>query len=284
MAFEYEKYLRMDKIPHLWCPGCGIGIVLKAILRAADRMGWDNDDIAFVSGIGCTSRAPGYVDVNTLHTTHGRALTFATGIKMAQPKKHIIVIGGDGDSTAIGGNHFIHACRRDIDITMVIVNNHIYGMTGGQHSPTTPIGTFASTTSYGNIDPSFDISRLASAAGASYVARSHVKKGKVLENYIFKAMSNKGFSVVEALSNCHTQFGRRNKMADPVVAVQWIADNEVTLPKAKKMTAEELEGKFITGEYVTPNDDFSTWEYYNRSKTEYTEAYENLKKTALKKK
>ena len=240
MAFEYEKYLRMDKIPHLWCPGCGIGMVLKALLRAVDRMGWDKDDIAFVSGIGCTSRGPGYVDFNTLHTTHGRALTFATGIKLAQPKKHLIIFSGDGDATAIGGNHFIHACRRNIDMTLIVVNNNIYGMTGGQHSPTTPIGSKASTTVYGNIDPSFDICTLAESAGATYVGRSTVKKGKVLENYIFKAFSNKGFSVVEAVSNCHTQYGRKNKMSDPVQLINWIADREVPLMKAKKMTADEL--------------------------------------------
>ena len=174
MAFEYEKYLRKQYIPHMWCPGCGIGIVLKAILRSIEAMGWKHDDIAFVSGIGCTSRMPGYVDFNTLHTTHGRALAFATGIKMAKPDKHVIVVAGDGDSTAIGGNHFIHFCRRNININMVIVDNNIYGMTGGQYSPTTPPGMYTSTSPYGHVEPNFDIAQLAVGAGATYVARGTV--------------------------------------------------------------------------------------------------------------
>jgi len=286
MAFNYEKYLRMDKMPNLWCPGCGIGVVLKAIIRAVDAMGWDLDDIAFVSGIGCTSRAPGYVDANTMHTTHGRSLAFATGVKLAQPQKHIIAISGDGDATAIGGNHFIHACRRNIDITYIIVNNNIYGMTGGQHSPTTPVGAIASTTAYGNIDPNFDIALLAKAAGASYVARSTVNKGKILENYILKGFQNKGFSVIEAVSNCHTQFGSKNKMADPIVARKWILDREIPLTKAKEMTAEELKNKVITGEFISKDTDFSHWENYKRAEMEYCEAYQGIidKASALVKK
>lgn len=132
MAFDYASWLRPELMPHIWCPGCGIGIVLKSVIRSMDSMGWNQDTVGFVSGIGCTSRAPGYVDMNTLHTTHGRALTFATGLKMAAPDKNVVVMAGDGDSAAIGGNHLIHSCRRNIDITMVIVNNEIYGMTGGQ--------------------------------------------------------------------------------------------------------------------------------------------------------
>lgn len=283
MAFDYEKYLRMDKIPHLWCPGCGIGVVLKAMLRAVENMGWDKNDIAFVSGIGCTSRAPGYVDCNTLHTTHGRALAFATGIKMAQPKKHLVIFSGDGDSTAIGGNHFIHSCRRNIDMTLIIVNNNIYGMTGGQHSPTTPIGAKTSTMTYGNIDPNFDISLLAKASGATYVARSTVNKGKMLENYITKAFKNPGFSVVEAISNCHTQFGRKNKLGDPLALRKWIADKEIPLTKAREMKAEDLKGQFITGEFISPETDYSRWENHKRAEMEYTAAYEELCKKAQQK-
>ncbi|MFN3821951.1 MAG: thiamine pyrophosphate-dependent enzyme, partial [bacterium] len=136
-AIRYEPFLRLEHLPHLWCPGCGIGVVMKALLRAIAALNWDPRDVAVVSGIGCTSRAPGYINMNTLHTTHGRALTFATGMKLARPDKHVIVISGDGDAVAIGGNHLIHSCRRNIDITCIIVNNHIYGMTGGQYSPTT---------------------------------------------------------------------------------------------------------------------------------------------------
>lgn len=283
MAFEYEKYLRMDKMPHLWCPGCGIGIVLKSMIRAIENMGWDLNDVAFVSGIGCTSRAPGYLDAATLHTTHGRALAFATGIKMVKPAKHIIVFSGDGDSTAIGGNHFIHACRRNIDMTLVIVNNNIYGMTGGQHSPTTPIGAKTSTMTYGNIDPNFDICLLAKAAGATYVARQTVNNGKVLENYITKGFTNNGFSVIEAVANCHTQFGRKNKLGDPLVLRKWIKEKEIPIKKAKEMHAEDLKGKYITGEFISYDRDYSRWENHKRADMEYTDAYAALCKRATAK-
>jgi hypothetical protein len=152
MAFDYDQYIRGGKLPHIWCPGCTYGIVFKSLLRAVDTLKIPKNDIAMVSGIGCASRLPGYVDFNTLHTTHGRALPFATGIKMANPEKHVLVVSGDGDATAIGGNHFIHACRRNIDITVMVFNNFIYGMTGGQYSPTTPSGHIATTMPYGNID------------------------------------------------------------------------------------------------------------------------------------
>ncbi len=244
---DYLYYMRAEKLPHMWCPGCGVGVLVKAIIAAIDDMGWDKNDIAFVSGIGCTSRAPGYMDMNTLHTTHGRALTFATGIKMAQPTKHVIVISGDGDATAIGGNHFIHACRRNIDITLIVNNNNIYGMTGGQFSPTTPYGARAATTPYGNIDPAFDLVELAKGAGATYVARGSVDNGRMLQKFVRGGLNHHGFSVIEALTNCHTQFGRRNKMADPIKMIEWISSRVVSNTKAKKMTPEELKGKILTG-------------------------------------
>ncbi|RPJ41865.1 MAG: 2-oxoacid:ferredoxin oxidoreductase subunit beta, partial [Candidatus Latescibacterota bacterium] len=163
---DFEKYLRVGRFPLIWCAGCGHGIVLKAMLGAIDRIGLDKNDVTVVSGIGCSSRATGYVDFNTLHTTHGRAIAFATGVKFANPKLSVLVVTGDGDATAIGGNHFIHAARRNIDITVILFNNWIYGMTGGQVSPTTPHGLKATTAPYGNPEGSFDISRLAIAAGA----------------------------------------------------------------------------------------------------------------------
>jgi len=270
MAFEYEKYLRMQYIPHMWCPGCGIGIVMKAILRALDALGWKNDDIAFVSGIGCTSRMPGYVDFNTLHTTHGRALAFATGIKMVRPDKHVIVVAGDGDASAIGGNHFIHACRRNIDITMVIVDNNIYGMTGGQYSPTTPPDAFATTSPYGHQEPNFDIAKLAIGAGATYVARGTVAQGILLERYIKNGMAHKGMSVIVAESTCPVQFGRRNRMADPVEMLHFVKERGVPISRAKNMSPEELDGKYVTGELFR-NDDIP----------EYTERYEKLRQRVL---
>lgn len=166
---------------------------LKAMLRAIDRLGWHKDEIVMVSGIGCSSRTPGYVDFNTVHTTHGRALAFATGIKMAKPELKVIVVSGDGDATAIGGNHFIHTARRNIDLTLVIFNNYIYGMTGGQYSPTTPVGSWGSTAPYGNLENPFDICGLAQAAGASYVARGTVYHAVQLDKLIEGAMRKKDF-------------------------------------------------------------------------------------------
>lgn len=265
MALRYDKFLRMDHIPHMWCPGCGIGIIVKSMLRAIDEIGWSTDDIAVISGIGCTSRAPGYLDMHTLHTTHGRALSFATGIKFSRPDKHVIVISGDGDSTAIGGNHLIHACRRNIDITLVIVNNYIYGMTGGQFSPTTPIGARAATTPWGNIDHPFDITDLCKGAGASYVARGHVGSGVQLERLIRGGMKHRGFAVIEVLSNCHTQYGRRNRLADPIELINSISDNTINVKQAAKKSPEELEGKFVVGLIHQDEDSL-----------EYCDAYEQV--------
>ena len=169
--FDYDKYLRLEMFPHIWCPGCGCGIVMKSLIRAIDRLGLQKDEVCMVSGIGCSSRLTGYVDFNTLHTTHGRPIAFATGVKLAKPSLSVIVVTGDGDALAIGGNHFIHAARRNIDLTVLLFNNATYGMTGGQLAPTTPTGKVASTARQGSIDPPFDACRLAIAAGATYVAR-----------------------------------------------------------------------------------------------------------------
>ena len=245
---DYAKYLRTQYIPHIWCPGCGHGIVLKAILRAVDRLGLDKDKVAFVSGIGCSSRAVGYVDFNTLHTTHGRALAFATGIKIARPDLHVIVASGDGDALAIGGNHFIHACRRNIDITLVVFNNYIYGMTGGQYSPTTPEGSYASTSPYGSVEPPFDVCNLAIAAGATYVARGTAFNTVQLDKLVEKGIQNNGFSVVEAFSQCPTYYGRKNKQRTPVDGLKWQKEVVVPAAKAKDMTPEELKGKVLVGE------------------------------------
>ena len=210
-GIDVDRFLRKRNLPHIWCPGCGNGIVLSALLRAIARTGFGQDSVAMVSGIGCSSRLPGYVDFNTLHTTHGRAIAFATGLKLAKPEMHVIVVSGDGDATAIGGNHFIHACRRNIGITAVIVNNYIYGMTGGQVSPTTPKGSRATTAPLGNAERPFDICSLAAAAGANFVARTTAFHADRLEEYILEALGRKGFSVVEVLTPCPTCYGRRNK-------------------------------------------------------------------------
>ena len=169
--FDYTSYMRKGKLPHIWCPGCGHGIVMKSLLRAIHASGLPQDDIAMVSGIGCSSRTPGYLDFNTLHTLHGRAIAYATGVKLAKPKLKVIITTGDGDALAIGGNHFIHACRRNMDMVILVYNNYIYGMTSGQSSPTTPQGMIATTAKYGSIEPTFDTCNLAKAAGATFVAR-----------------------------------------------------------------------------------------------------------------
>ena len=243
-----HKYLRHDKkFPHVWCPGCGIGIMLGALIRAIDRTGFEKDDIVLVSGIGCSGRLPVYVDFNTLHTTHGRALTFATGVKLAKPSLKVIVIMGDGDAVAIGGNHFIHAARRNIDLTAIIVNNSVYGMTGGQYSPTTPYGMRSTTTVYSNIEQDFRISELAVTAGAVFVGRGTVYHARLLDSLIEQALLKKGFSVVEVISHCHTQYGRQNRLGSAVEMIEWQRDHALPVEKALKMKSEELKDKILIG-------------------------------------
>jgi 2-oxoglutarate/2-oxoacid ferredoxin oxidoreductase subunit beta len=269
-----HKYLRHDKkFPHIWCPGCGNGIVLGALIRAIDRSGLQKDDIVLVSGIGCSGRMTVYADFNTLHTTHGRALTFATGIKLANNSLHVIVIMGDGDATAIGGNHFIHAARRNIDLTAIIINNQNYGMTGGQHSPTTPLGSFTTTTPYGQIENAFNISELAAVTGASFVGRGTVYHAQLLDQLMEKAILKNGFSVVEVLSNCHVQFGRRNMMGSPVKMMKWLKEYAVTVEKSKLLPPEVLKERLTIG-VLTNVEKPSYWDNYKNILSKN----ENLKK------
>src|SRR5512139_1497850 len=221
-AYAYLRHTK--KFPNVWCSGCGIGVVMGALIRAIDRLALDKNDVAVVSGIGCTGRMPVYLDFNTMHTTHGRALAFATGLKLAQPRLNVIVVMGDGDALAIGGNHFIHAARRNIDLTAIVVNNSIYGMTGGQYSPTTPRGSRATTTVYSNIEQDFRISELAVTAGAVFVGRGTVYHAKLLDSLIEKALLKKGFSVVEVIAHCHTQYGRQNRLGTAVEMMEWQRD------------------------------------------------------------
>jgi 2-oxoglutarate ferredoxin oxidoreductase subunit beta len=244
----HERYLRhTKKFPNVWCAGCGIGIVLGAIIRAVDSLGLDKNDIAMVSGIGCTGRMPVYVDFNTLHTTHGRALAFATGLKLVRPEMRVIVVMGDGDALAIGGNHFIHAARRNIGLTAIVVNNATYGMTGGQYSPTTPLGALSTTAPYGHIEPPFQIAELAQCAGAAFVARSTVYHVDELQDYIARALQKEGFSLVEAISYCHTTIGRLNRWGTAPEMMRRLKDNSITLKQAERMSPEERVGKIIRG-------------------------------------
>jgi len=268
---DVKKLLRTKFMPHIWCPGCGHGIIMHAILRALADLEIPKEKICISSGIGCSSRMPGYIDACTLHTAHGRSLAFATGVKLANPDLTIVNVMGDGDSTAIGGNHFIHACRRNIGITAVVMNNNIYGMTGGQASPTTPEGAFAATAPYGSVDPTFDVCKLAEGAGATYVARVTVAQPAMCEQILKKAIEHqkKGFAVVEIVSFCHTQFGRKNKRSRPMDNFNYLKDNSVMKAKADTMTPEELKGKIIIGEFLNIED-----------AREYTERYDEVIKRA----
>jgi 2-oxoglutarate ferredoxin oxidoreductase subunit beta len=257
-----HHYLRpKKKFPNVWCAGCGNGIVMGALIRSIDRLGLDKDNVAVVSGIGCSSRMPVYLDFNTLHTTHGRALAFATGVKVAKPNLTVIVITGDGDALAIGGNHFIHACRRNIDITTILIDNRIYGMTGGQFAPTTPGGSFATTAPYGNYEKQFDVVKLAAGAGASYVARGTVYHVQQLEKLIQGGIEKKGFSVVDVVSNCHTYYGRFNKEGDAVEMLTWMKKHAMPIEAARKLPPEKMKDKFVTGLIYEHDATEFTYEY-----------------------
>ncbi len=259
-----RKYLREDKFPSVWCPGCGHGIVLASILRAIDKIGWKKENTVMVSGIGCAGRIPGYVDFCTLHTTHGRALAFATGIKFASPELNVITVMGDGDAAAIGGNHLIHAARRNINITAIVFNNYIYGMTGGQKSPTTPRGFYSSTSPYGSAEPPFDLCSMVKGAGAVFVARGTEFHVPALDALVLKAFQKKGFSFIEVVVMCPTSFGRKNKLgSDATKNMEWIKSNSIPLSKAQKMEPNELEGKIVIGTFAdTSRVEFI--EYYER--------------------
>jgi len=244
---NYERYIRYRTFPTPWCPGCGDGIILKAIATAFAELNIDPDNIVVVAGIGCSGRMPTYFNTNTLHTTHGRALTFATGIKLARPDKTVVVISGDGDSLAIGGNHLIHAARRNIGIKMILINNGVYGMTGGQVSPLTPQKFFTETTPYGNIEPKFDVVNLLMAAGVSFVARETVNRMVQLKNVIKQSFQHNGFSVVEAVSNCHINLGRKNKMKSPLTMTKWIDSKTITKKKFEELPEDERKGKYPVG-------------------------------------
>jgi 2-oxoglutarate ferredoxin oxidoreductase subunit beta len=261
---QLETYLRAEKLPHIWCPGCGNGIVLGSLVRAIDELKLDQDQTVIVSGIGCSSRAAGYLDFNTLHTTHGRALAFATGVKLAKPELNVIILTGDGDCTAIGGNHFIHAARRNIDLTVLVFNNNIYGMTGGQYSPLTPPGKKATTAPHGTIEPNFDIPRLAQAAGATYVARSTSYHAAQLTNLLIAGIQNKGFSLIEAVTACPVGYGRKNKLGNAVDMILWQKEKAVTVKQAAKMKPEELADRIVIGEL------------YKGEAPEYTAMYEQI--------
>lgn len=247
-----EKYLRKEHLPHIWCAGCGNGIVLSAIVEAIDSLPIDKDKVCIVSGIGCSSRAAQYMNFDTIHTLHGRAIPYAEGIKLANPDLHVIVLTGDGDCTAIGGNHLIHGCRRNIDLNVIVFNNSIYGMTGGQCSPMTPLNAVTTTSEKGNRCRTFDICKLSEAAGATYIARSTVAHYKQLVNVIRKSFDNKGFSIVDALTICPVQFGRRNSLKKPYDMVMDLRNkvNEKSDSKYETGILKDIRGPEYIEEYI----------------------------------
>ncbi|KJS86706.1 MAG: hypothetical protein JM58_06390 [Peptococcaceae bacterium BICA1-8] len=247
---SYLDYIKEKQFPLFTCAGCTHGTVTNTFLRVADELKLDKENTVIVCAIGCAGRIPTFLDFNVLRVTHGRALAFATGVKLSRPDVKVIVFMGDGDAVAIGGNHFIHAARRNIDITAIISHNEIYGMTGGQYAPTTLQGFKATTAPYGMIEPAFDVCELAKGAGSTYVARSDVYHINHLHKVMKNALTHKGFSTLEVITSCPTQFGRRNKMADPIKLVERIRDITVTQTAAEKMSVEELKDKIVIGEFV----------------------------------
>ena len=253
MARDLEKYLR-DR-PNQFCPGCGHGILLGAILRAIDELGMDIDEMLFVSGIGCAGWIPSpNFNGDTLHTPHGRAIAFATGAKMFNPKLKVMVISGDGDLLDIGGNHLLHAAWRNIDLTVICANNMLYGQTGGQFCMTTPKDAYTQTTTQGNPYYPFNICEVLAATNASYVARYAVTQPFQLIRGIKKALQTTGFSFIEAVSTCPTQFGRRNRLDTPSEMLKFLKEKSITRQKAAGLSHEELAGKIVTGEFTDGRD------------------------------
>lgn len=254
-------YIRKRFLPHIWCTGCGHGTVMNNLIRAIEELGIPKDQVVAVSGIGCSSRIVGYLDFHTIHTLHGRALAFATGVKLAKPELKVIVPMGDGDALAIGGNHFIHSCSRNIDITAIIMNNNIYGMTGGQVSPLTGHSEKGTTAPFGNVGHPMDVVQLARAAGATYVARATTYHAPQMVKYLKTAIQHKGFSVVEVFSQCPTYYGRQNRKGSAVEMMTHFKEHAVRVGTNGRPDDPE---RFEIGEFV------------NIQKPEYVETYDSM--------
>ena len=269
---KFTPYMREDRLPHIFCPGCGNGTIMNAFLQAMEKAEMDFDNIAMVSGIGCSSRIPGYMNCDSLHTTHGRALSFATGLKTANKDLDVVVFTGDGDCASIGGNHLIHAARRNINLTVICINNNIYGMTGGQISPTSPKGSFGTTAPYGNQDNPFNLAELVAAAGAAYSARWTTVQIENLVTAIKDGLKNRGFSFIEVVTQCPTYYGRKNKLRTPTAMAVTLKSNTVFKTAAGRMRQKELEGKIVVGEFA------------NTQKADFTQNIERIREEKFGKK
>jgi 2-oxoglutarate ferredoxin oxidoreductase subunit beta len=246
-----DDLLREDRLPHIWCSGCGIGTAVTCFISALLKSGLDLDKVAVVSGIGCTGRVAGYIKLDSFHTTHGRAIAFATGLKLANPELKVVIFSGDGDLIAIGGNHFIHAARRNIDMTVICVNNFNYGMTGGQVGPTTPVGAKATTAPYGCFEHPFNIPYLAAASGAVYVARWTMLHVRRLERSISEALAKRGFSLVEVIAPCPTNYGRRQRRRTGLDSLKYYHEKGVIQHGANPRNVDiDLNGEIVEGVFV----------------------------------
>jgi 2-oxoglutarate ferredoxin oxidoreductase subunit beta len=269
-----DDLLRMDRIPHIWCPGCGIGVAVSAFAAALDKLEFDLNKVCVVSGIGCTGRVAGYIKLDSFHTTHGRAIPFATGIKLGNPDLKVVVFSGDGDLVSIGGNHFIHAARRNIDMVVICVNNFIYAMTGGQVAPTTPIPAYTTTSPFGNFEPPSNIPRLAEAGGAVYVARWTALHLRRLTDSIVEAFQRPGFSVVEVISPCSMYYSRINRLGEGIDMMRFYHENSII--KHGEPTdnldidyqSQIIVGKFVDRERPTFMDSYKKWLSDTQAKSE----------------
>ncbi len=272
-----KKYLKTDLLPTIFCPGCGIGIAMNAMLRAFEESHLDISKVVLVSGIGCSARVPGYLNLDSIHTTHGRALAFATGIKLSKPDLKVIVFSGDGDLVGIGGNHFMHAARRNINLTVIAINNGTYAMTGGQQSPTTPRASSTTTYEYGNPEYPLNISGLASVVGAAYVARWATDRPLRLMQSIKAAIQTVGFSLVEVLSPCPTNYGRRNQMGDPTAFLDHYKETTYLYDPAKVRETDESVHSFLMPANLKK---IAVGEFTRRERPDYFENYKMMAREA----
>ncbi len=251
MKHPLSRIIRTELLPHEFCPGCGIGTVFHYAALAVEDLNLDLDKVAYISGIGCNGRGATYIRFDSAITLHGRALAFATGVKLSKPDLTVLVMMGDGDCSGIGGNHLIHAARRNLDVTAIVLNNEVYGSTGGQLAPTTRTGAYSPTTPYGNIEDPFDLCKMAEAAGATYVARWTTIHMRSAINSIKKGIQNKGFSFIEILTQCPTHFGRRIlKARSPADVLKYYRQVSIRKEQAAKMDEKELAGRIVVGEFV----------------------------------